>query len=87
MIKVTVWNEYSHENPAFERFSEKAAALHPNGLHETLADIVRELGDEVEVRAVHLWQEGQGLPQEVLEDTDVLIWWGICCTEKSRTRW
>ncbi len=76
MIKVTVWSEYSHENPQHERFSEKAGKLHPNGLHETVADIVRELGDAVEVRTAHLWQDQQGLPQDLLEDTDVLIWWG-----------
>lgn len=76
MIKVTVWSEYSHDNPDHERCSERAIAVHPHGLHETVADIVRELGDEVEVRAVHLWQEEQGLTQQLLDDTDVLIWWG-----------
>lgn len=75
MIKVTVWNEYSHENPNFRKFDPVAAEVHPNGLHETVADIVRELGDQVEVRAVHLDQEHQGLSEELLNDTDVLIWW------------
>lgn len=76
MIKVTVWSEYSHENPDYEHYKEKAGAVHPKGLHETVADIVRELGDEVEVRTAHLWQEEQGLSQALLDDTDVMIWWG-----------
>lgn len=79
MIKVTVWNEYSHDNPDYRHPSEKAMQLHPNGLHETVADIVRELGDAVRVRTVHQWMPEHGLTDEVLADTDVLIWWGHAC--------
>ncbi len=74
MIKVTVWNENVHE------FDEKVAPvmgkIHPNGLHNTVADIVKEMGDEVLVRTATLDQPEQGLPDELLEDTDVMIWWG-----------
>lgn len=77
MIKVTVWNEYKHENPNREKRDEKAIACHPNGLHETVAEIVRELGeDKVLVRTAWLEQPEHGLTEEVLNDTDVLIWWG-----------
>lgn len=77
MIKVTVWNEYKHEYPNREKRNEKAIACHPNGLHETVADIVRELGeDKVFVRTAWLDQPEHGLTEEVLNDTDVLIWWG-----------
>ena len=77
MIKVTVWNEYKHENPNREKRDEKAIACHPNGLHETVADIVRELGeDKVFVRTAWLDQPENGLTEEILNDTDVLIWWG-----------
>lgn len=76
MIRVTVWNEYLHDDPTFEHCSEEAIKQHPNGLHETIADIVRELGDEVEVRAAQMKQPENGLTDEVLENTDVMIWWG-----------
>ena len=72
MIRVTVWNEYRHE-----REEGAAKAVHPNGLHETVAEIVRELGeDRVQVRTAWLDQPENGLTDEVLENTDVLIWWG-----------
>ena len=77
MIKVTVWNEYRHENPNREKTNAKALAVHPNGLHETVAEIVRELGaDKVQVRTAWLDQPENGLTDEILNDTDVLIWWG-----------
>lgn len=77
MIKVTVWNEYHHENPNRTKRNEEAIAMHPNGLHETVAEIVRELGDDkVQVRTAWLEQPEHGLTDEVLNDTDVLIWWG-----------
>ncbi len=77
MIKVTVWNEYHHENPDYPKCQEAAMAMHPNGLHETVAEIVRELGeDRVQVRTAWLDQPEHGLTDEVLQDTDVLVWWG-----------
>lgn len=80
MIRVTVWNEYRHENPAWEKCEAPARAMHPNGLHETIAGIVRELGeDKVTVRTAWLDQPQHGLTDEVLENTDVLIWWGHLC--------
>ncbi len=79
MIKVTVWNEYLHENPESKRFNQAALDTHPNGLHETVAEIVRELGDEnVLVRTAWQDQPEHGLTQELLDDTDVLIWWAHC---------
>lgn len=77
MIKVTVWNEYLHEDPEHPKSNERSIQCHPNGLHETIAEIVRELGaDKVEVRTAVLKQPEHGLTQEVLDDTDVLLWWG-----------
>lgn len=77
MIRVTVWNEYYHENPRYEHATTKAMELHPNGLHETVAEIVRELGaDKVTVRTAWQDQPEHGLTEEVLSNTDVLIWWG-----------
>ena len=74
MINVTVWNENLHEKQ--DGIKDVMKLIHPNGLHGTVADIVRELGDEVNVRTATLDQPEQGLPDEILDQTDVLIWWG-----------
>lgn len=74
MIRVTVWNENVHEKQ--EDLKKIMSEIHPGGVHGTLADIVKELGDEVEVRTATLDQPEQGLTKELLNTTDVLLWWG-----------
>ena len=69
-MNITVWNEYLHE-----KTDPKVLEVHPNGLHETVADIVREIPD-ANVRVATLDMPEAGLPEEVLGTTDVLIWWG-----------
>lgn len=69
MIKVTVWNEYRHE-----RESEAVKAVYPNGIHNCIADFLRS--DDIEVRTATLDMPECGLSEEVIADTDVLIWWG-----------
>lgn len=69
-MHVTIWNENVHE-----KTDETVQRLHPNGLHETLAGIVRELPN-VSVRTATLDEPEAGLTEEVLNGTDVLIWWG-----------
>ena len=69
-IKVTVWNEFRHEKKLGE-----AKALYPNGIHATIAEFLGEC-DDVETTLAALDDPEQGLPDEVLDNTDVLIWWG-----------
>ncbi len=69
-IKVTIWNEFRHE-----KTNETAKALYPNGLHATIGEYLSQY-DDIEVRLAALDDPDQGLPDEVLKDTDVLIWWG-----------
>jgi len=68
-MKVLVWNEYIHEKKKPE-----VAELYPNGMHNCIADFLR--ADDIEVRTATLDDEECGLTEEVLADTDVLIWWG-----------
>ena len=69
-IKVTVWNEGRHEK------SNKAAQeMYPNGIHGTVKAFL-EKNPDLEVRAVTLDDPDQGLPDSLLYDTDVLMWWG-----------
>lgn len=69
-IKVTIWNEFRHE-----KTNPKVKALYPNGLHVAIADFLKEC-DDVEITLAALDDPNQGLPDEVLDNTDVLIWWG-----------
>lgn len=70
MIRVTVWNEYRHEK------TEKAVSdIYPKGIHGAIAEFLGT-DEELEVRTATLDEPDCGLPQEVLDNTDVLLWWG-----------
>jgi trehalose utilization protein len=69
-IRVTVWNEFRHEQT-----NEKVRAIYPNGIHEAIADGLRaEPG--FEVRTATLDEPEHGLTEAVLAETNVLTWWG-----------
>ena len=68
-IRVTIWNEFRHEKK-----NEAVRALYPNGIHAFIRDFLA--CDELEITLAALDDPAQGLPDEVLESTDVLIWWG-----------
>lgn len=68
-IRVTVWNEYLHELE-----DAQIGAVYPEGIHGCIRQFVAEAG--YPVRTATLVQEEHGLTKEVLEQTDVLIWWG-----------
>lgn len=78
-IRVTIWNEYFHENPEMQtdaggRFIQN---VYPKGIHGALAEHLA--ADDLEIRTATLWEPEHGLTDEVLQNTDVLIWWGHCC--------
>jgi trehalose utilization protein len=70
MLRITVWNEYRHEISKPE-----VAAIYPDGIHQAIAGF---LGKEVdfEVRTATLDEPDHGLSDEVLDRTEVLLWWG-----------
>lgn len=70
MIRVTVWNEYLHET-----HQPEVAAIYPKGIHGCIADFLGK-NEDIAVRTATLSQPENGLPEEVLNETDVLIWWG-----------
>lgn len=69
-IKVTVWNENRHE-----KTNAEIAAIYPEGIHGAIAKYLKESGD-IEARTATLDEPEHGLTEEVLANTDVLIWWG-----------
>jgi trehalose utilization protein len=70
LLRVTIWNEFLHEkkNPI-------VAAIYPHGIHEAIAAPLRTLPGVV-VRTATLEEPEHGLTQAVLDETDVLVWWG-----------
>jgi trehalose utilization protein len=68
-IRVTVWNEFRHE-----RESDSIRQIYPKGIHEAIAEPLRETG--FVVTTATLDEPFHGLTEEVLNRTDVLIWWG-----------
>ena len=75
-MRVTVWNEYEHE-----RREQRVAQVYPQGIHTAIANFLSAQPD-MQVRTATLDEPENGLPQAVLDDTDVLIWWGHMAHEK-----
>lgn len=70
MIRVTVWNEYVHE-----REYEGIRKIYPKGIHGCIADFLGTEAD-IAVTCATLDMPNQGISRELLDATDVLIWWG-----------
>jgi trehalose utilization protein len=71
-LRITVWNEWRHENA-----DPAVAELYPNGIHGAIASALRECSTgPVDVRCSTLDAPEQGLPSELLDETDVLVLWG-----------
>ena len=69
-VRVTIWNEYRHEV-----LEERIAKVYPKGIHGAIAEMLGRHMD-YEIRTATLAEPEHGLTQEVLDNTDVLIWWG-----------
>ncbi len=69
-INVVIWNEFRHE-----KTSEKVKALYPDGIHAFIKCFL-DVNEDMEVSIASLDDPDQGLPDERLENTDVLLWWG-----------
>ena len=76
MINVTVWNEGVHEKTSLE-----VAGVYPAGIHGCIKSFLSSQQD-LSVRTATLGQRKCGLPDEVLDNTDVLIWWGHMAHDK-----
>jgi trehalose utilization protein len=69
-IRVTIWNEFRHEKK-----NPKVAEIYPNGIHEAIASYLRKSKD-LSVKTATLDDDEHGLTEEVVHNTDVLVWWG-----------
>jgi trehalose utilization protein len=69
-IRVTVWNEFRHEKK-----DPKIAEIYPQGIHEAIAAPLRKTSD-LQVRTAWLDQPENGLNEQLVNQTDVMVWWG-----------
>lgn len=76
MIKVLVWNEFIHE-----KIQEEVKKIYPNGIHNAIKDFL-DAEDDIEVKTATLDDKNCGITDEILAETDVLIWWGHMAHEK-----
>lgn len=68
-IHVTIWNEFIHE-----RTDPGVAHIYPKGIHQAISAGIEPYGFRTQTATLD--QPEHGLTTEVLNRTDVLIWWG-----------
>lgn len=69
-IRVTVWNEFRHEQNA----DHPASKVYPDGIHAVIAEALNGAG--YDARTATLDEPEHGLTQDVIDSTDVFVWWG-----------
>lgn len=69
MTSVTVWNEFRHE-----RESDEVRAVYPDGIHAALSEELTQRGHSVQTATLD--EPEHGLTETVLNETEVLLWWG-----------
>ncbi len=70
-MNVLVWNENQHE-----KLDEKIAKIYPEGIHGCIKSFLQ--CEDVNVTTATLDDENCGITKEILENTDVILWWGHC---------
>jgi trehalose utilization protein len=75
-LRVTIWNEFVHENQ-----EEAIRKVYPKGIHGAIAEFLSK-DESLSVRTATLDQPSNGLPPDVLDSTDVMLWWGHMAHER-----
>jgi len=75
--KVLVWNEYIDD-----RRAGPAKDCYPNGIHETIARLLRSYLPGTVVETATLQDENSGITDEALASANVLIWWSHVAHEQ-----
>ena len=70
MTNLVIWNEFIHEQE-----DEIVKSIYPRGIHNCLKDFLNE-ERSLNITTATLQEVDHGLPEALLDETDVLIWWG-----------
>ncbi len=76
MLRITVWNEYKHEQEY-----EGIRRVYPKGIHGCIAEFL-EKEEDFSVRTATFDEPEHGLTEEVLQQTDVLVFWSHALQEE-----
>ena len=70
MVNLVIWNEFVHEQE-----DEHVKSIYPDGIHGSIKQL---LSDDINqnIKTATLEEKEHGLTEELLDKTDVLIWWG-----------
>lgn len=69
-MNITIWNEFRHE-----KLHEAVKSVYPDGIHTVIGKHLSAM-EGVNVTYATLDDPENGLPQEVVDKTDVMLWWG-----------
>ena len=67
MIRVLIWNEYRHE-----KCQPEVAKIYPQGMHAAIGEYLMQ-DEDIIVKLACLDDPEQGLSEEALAETDVLV--------------
>ena len=70
MVNLVIWNEFVHEQE-----DEHVKSIYPKGIHGCIKEFLSDDKD-LNIKTATLEEKDHGLSEELLEKTDVLIWWG-----------
>jgi trehalose utilization protein len=71
MINVSIYNEFFHESKV-----ESVRAIYPDGIHGAIKAFLEKDDTIGKIHCATLQDHREKLSQEILDDTDVMIWWG-----------
>ena len=74
-LNVCIWNEFIHEK------DERIAKVYPKGIHGAIAEMLGR-DNEYNITTATFEMPECGLTDDVLNSTDVLIWWGHIAHDK-----
>jgi len=77
-LRLTIYNEFVHEQK-----NDFVKKIYPKGMHEAIAEYMRK-EPGLHVKTATLEMPDHGLTEEVLDSTDVLMWWGHIAHGKVR---
>lgn len=76
MINVTIWNENLHE-----KSQEEVRRIYPDGIHGCIADFL-SYNEDIRIHLATFEEPEHGLTQEILDETDVLVYWSHMAQEE-----
>ena len=79
MIRAIIWNEFVHERET-GALGDIVRKSYPEGIHQHLRQALDS--PDLDIRTATLDEPGHGLPEDVLDACDVLLWWGHAAHEK-----